>query len=260
MAPRGEYVAPRTTPIDHESLRTALSRAWSELDGTEPNAEGVSLLLAQSAIETDHGRKSKNWNVGGVKADGAELYTYAATLEVLPRKDANAALARSSPGAPCELAADDGGPMMTLRFLPNHPACAFAAYRTLDEGAQGFVALLARRYVSALECARQGDVVGYAEGLKSRGYFSGNLDAYRRNLESLVDGYRPPCLATECEIASALGRLGFWPADKLKTAVRNFQSVPEHHCVVDGVVGPQTRHAIRAALAALEATPTPPIG
>ncbi|WP_394847417.1 hypothetical protein LZC95_08120 [Pendulispora brunnea] len=205
--------------------------------------------MAQSALETQRGSKCINWNLAGIKHTTEALYTFSSTLEILPRRAGETALAKSTPSAPCELAEDQGGETITVRFGPNHPAACFAAYGSLEEGVHGFLSLLGGRYASALAAARDGDVAAYVRALKIHGYFTADEGDYLRNVAALVDEYRAPCLATRWELASAFARLGLWPADDFSLVVRRFQST--HRCRVDGIVGPETRRAIRAALAAL---------
>jgi len=249
----GEYVAPRKTPVDHESLRAALVAAWSAQMGAPPAANGVSMLLAQSAFETDRwsGSACRNWNLAGIKSDGKEgLFTFVQTEELLLREEGEALLAAATPSAPCELVADQGGDKILLRFSPNNPMCRFKAFQSLEEAAGEFVSTLMGRYHAALSHAQEGDVAGFVDELRKHGYFTGEEDRYRRGVDALYDAFRDPCLGANWEIARALSALGYWPADDFKRAAMRFQL--EHACRVDGDVGPQTRAAIRTALAALD--------
>jgi hypothetical protein len=47
------------------------------------------------------------------------------------------------------------------------------------------VKLLSRRYPEATQAAREGDPVGFVQGLKQRGYFTGDPAAYTRSVVSL---------------------------------------------------------------------------
>jgi hypothetical protein len=61
----------------------------------------------------------------------------------------------------------------------------FRAYGTAEEGAVDYVKLLNKRFPKALEAARAGDAEGFVRALKSRGYFTGDENAYVRSVTSL---------------------------------------------------------------------------
>jgi len=248
--PDSDYVAPAQSSVDHETLRTALAAAWTQRSGSAPSDDGVAILLAQAALETARWTRCPNWNFGGIKAEPGDRYTFSPTLEVLPRDVAEHNLAASTPDAPCERAADNGGPLVTVRYLPRSPSCRFASYSDMADGVRGYVGLLARRYGAALDAAHAGDVGGFVQALHARGYFTASAASYQRDIASLVDEYRLPCLSARWEIASAFSRFGIWPGQEFIAVVMRFQR--EHPPLkVDGAVGPKTRAAIRAALAAI---------
>jgi hypothetical protein len=236
----------RLTPVDHEELRATLASVWANLFGEIAPDDAIAILLAQSAFETNRWSACFNFNICGYKSTGAGLYTYGTTLEVLPRNVALRYVAASTVDEPCELVHDDGGEKLTVRFKPQHPVCRFRAYRSLGESVTGYVALLARRYLAAIEAAREGDVAAFVAQLAKGGYFTAPEDVYRRGVEALYEEYRLPCLSSHAELDEALGRLGY----DGPTAVREFQAEHMSPLDVDGVAGPRTRRALREALRA----------
>jgi hypothetical protein len=65
----------------------------------------------------------------------------------------------------------------------------FRAYGSVDEGAKDYVRLLINRYGDAVSAAERGDAAGFVQGLKQRGYFTGDPAAYERNIKSIAQGF-----------------------------------------------------------------------
>jgi hypothetical protein len=61
----------------------------------------------------------------------------------------------------------------------------FRAYASAEEGAADYVGLLARRYPEAVQAAQGGDPRGFVQGLKARGYFTGNEASYVKSVTAL---------------------------------------------------------------------------
>jgi hypothetical protein len=70
----------------------------------------------------------------------------------------------------------------------------FRAYRTAEEGADDYVALLQRRFPAALDAAKAGDPAGTVRALKQSGYFTGDEVAYTRSVTSMAREFAPDVL------------------------------------------------------------------
>jgi flagellum-specific peptidoglycan hydrolase FlgJ len=63
----------------------------------------------------------------------------------------------------------------------------FRAYTNADSGAKDYVSLLIRKFGSALEAAEAEDPTGFAQKLKSAGYYTGNEQAYASAVTRLAN-------------------------------------------------------------------------
>ncbi|MCA9642042.1 MAG: glucosaminidase domain-containing protein [Polyangiaceae bacterium] len=151
---RGEVAAVRTR-LSGEQAAEALSSAWESIHGEKPSKETLSILTAQWAHETGRGGSMYNYNFGGIKGSSPEgLSTSLRTREGWGKSE------------------------VTIRD-------SFRAYSTAEAGARDYLELLGARYGSALESAKAGDAEGFVHNLKSRGYFTGNEQAYVRSVSSM---------------------------------------------------------------------------
>jgi flagellum-specific peptidoglycan hydrolase FlgJ len=153
-----EVVAQRT-PISPEAARDAIARAYEELTGQPLDVKGQAILTAQWAHETAHGASMFNFNFGGLKGAG--------------------------PGGLSVSQRTTEGYGTTSRRIVDQ----FRAYGSVDEGAKDYVRLLLNRYGDAVSAAERGDAVGFVQGLKQRGYFTGDPIAYERNIKSIAQGF-----------------------------------------------------------------------
>jgi hypothetical protein len=184
------------TLVSAQEMSDALAVAWRRYFGREPVFHAIRVLLAQWALETGRGKSMIAFNCGGIKATENELHCYYTTPERLPRTQALAMLARSTPRAPVTLAsADDGGPFINILLHPSHPGCRFRAYKTLEDGALDYLALLRQRFERSWAAVVAGEPRTFARMLKSQGYYTGNENDYAAALASLFVEYsklRPP--------------------------------------------------------------------
>lgn len=149
-------VEPMRTRASMGEMRGAIDSAYRSLYGRAPTKATLDTLTAQAALETGRGEHMFNFNFGGIKGTSptGETARYR-TREVV-----------------------DGQSI--------HITDGFRAYRSLEDGAKDFVSLLSRRYAGALERADRGDVRGYAESLRSSGYYTAPVDEYALGLTRLV--------------------------------------------------------------------------
>ncbi len=150
-------VTPRTTKLSGSEAKAALTQAWRNVFGEEPNEKTSQILLAQWSLETGRGKAMMNYNFGGIKGAGPSgLTARYGTHEVENGKT---------------VSITDG----------------FRAYESPEEGATDYVRLLAKRYGSALDAARAGDPQGFVRGLKKNGYFTAPEAQYSAAITSLTN-------------------------------------------------------------------------
>ena len=147
--------ATRTRLAGDEAAR-ALRAAWTEVRGTPPSDETLSILVGQWAHETGRGASMLNFNFGGIKGTGPS-------------------------GLCASYNTHEGFGESAVRVVDQ-----FRAYESAEEGARDYVGLLARRYPDAVGAAERGDVQGFVRGLKARGYFTDNEATYMKSVQSLA--------------------------------------------------------------------------
>jgi hypothetical protein len=120
------------------------------------NESAQAILTAQWAHETGHGASMYNFNFGGIKGVGPS------GLTVTQRT-------REGYGAHERRISDQ-----------------FRAYSSPEEGAKDYVQLLLTRYSKAVAAAERGDAAGFVQGLKDKGYFTGDPTAYRNSIVAIA--------------------------------------------------------------------------
>src|SRR5690606_307978 len=131
---------------------------------SEPSNAALSVLLAQSALETGHWKHSYCFNLGNAKAtaswDGDWCFYFAD--EIVPATRAEIALALRAPRTDGKAGHDvvvtpisNGRAHVTL--YPDHEWCRFRAFETLQAGADDYLALLHERFAPAWSAVESGD-------------------------------------------------------------------------------------------------------
>jgi hypothetical protein len=123
--------------------------------GERPDEGTLAVLTAHWAHETGHGKSMLNFNFAGLKGTGPS-------------------------GMSASYMTREGWGDSEVRLNQT-----FRAYRSAREGAEDYVSLLARRYPGAVAAAAEGDATAFVGALKDGGYFTGNPEAYRRNVSAL---------------------------------------------------------------------------
>ena len=154
--PRGVVRATRTE-LSGSQAADALRGAWTKVHGEAPGQKTLAILTAQWAHETGRGASMLNYNFGGIKGTGPS-------------------------GLSAEYRTREGWGPTERRIVDR-----FRAYRTAEEGAVDYVQLLSTRYGAAVQAAKEGDSAGFVRGLKARGYFTGNEQAYVRSVTRLAN-------------------------------------------------------------------------
>jgi hypothetical protein len=135
-------------------IRAALGRALQATTGRAASGKTLDVLSAQVSLETAHGTQMYNYNFGGIKgvSPHGETANYM-THEVMDGQ--NVALSQG-----------------------------FRAYRSLDEGAKDYVAVLQARFPGALSSATHGDLGGFAHALKEAHYYTASEKEYAAGLQA----------------------------------------------------------------------------
>lgn len=178
----------KRTPVTPEQVFLALATAWQLLAGSPPSRDVLHILHAQSALETGHWRSIMNFNLGGAKRHAPHDWCFFTTTERFPHSVADRYLASSKPGAEVALVRQDAT-HKTLRFSGKQSMNCFASWETLDDAASAHLALLFRRFPTAIERAKAGDVDGYVRELKRRNYFTASEDEYKKAVGSIARRY-----------------------------------------------------------------------
>lgn len=178
----------KRTPVSPEQVLLSFATAWQMLTGSPPDRKVLHILHAQSALETGHWKSLWNFNLGGAKKHGTCDWTYFTTTERFPSETADKYLASSRPGAEVSLVKLEGT-HKTLKFSGKQSMNCFASWEDLDTASKDHLALLFRRFPTAIEKAKAGDVDGYVRELKKRGYFTASEEEYMKAVGSIARRY-----------------------------------------------------------------------
>ncbi len=147
-------VAPTKTPVSPADMYQAMVAQWPT---GSPTQGQVMILLAQWALETANGASMVQWNIGNVKhvsGDGLDWCTYTTTE-------------------------GSGANVQTLQQ-------SFKAYPNLQAGLGAFFAMFqgSGRYASAWPSVESGDVDGFAQALKAKGYYTASEASYAAGMKA----------------------------------------------------------------------------
>jgi len=160
--------------------REAFWIAFIRVLGVQPLPGQLALLLAHSALETGHWQIGLwNWNFGNVKA--SESYSgyhqYFRCNEVIDGK--------------------------VVWFDPPHLQTRFRAHLDAASGLVEHLEFLGvdttphngrpNRYAAAWAAMLRDQPVEYVKELKKAGYFTANLDSYKKSVVSLYNQFLPRC-------------------------------------------------------------------
>lgn len=178
-------VEAKRTPATYPDIVAALGVAWGRVFGGRPKPETLYVLAAQWALETARGKSMYNHNFAGIKAGPDQLHTYYPTTEVVTRATAERFLRNQTVSTRCEIAKDDGGLNVTLRFFPDNDVCRFRAYETIEDGAFDYLVLLQRRFALSWDPVVAGDPAEFSRALKRQGYYTADEPKYTALMVSL---------------------------------------------------------------------------
>jgi hypothetical protein len=214
------------TPVTPPQLFGALSRAWQKAFNETPHRTSLLVLLAQWALETGRGHSMHCYNLGNVKsAQKSGDWCFFRCNEIINGKE--------------------------VWFEPDHPACCFRAFASLDDGALDYLNTLHDRFKPAWPAVVAGDPQSFVHLLKINRYFTADEAQYTRSVVSLFNefsrtlpltvgsatsGAAMPDIYSPAGLSQTLTGLGF-PADPndSTSAVRAFQA--SQGLVTDGIAG-----------------------
>ena len=173
------------TPATAEQVQDAFIMAWQGQLGHLPEDKQVRVLMAQTALETQRWQKMIAFSIGGMKCGPEVDHCYYSTTEHLRENIADAYLRQSTPAAPVELVSDVGNGVFVIKLMPKHPGCRFRAFETLQDSCCYHVQELANRWPAAWNAAVDGNSDKFVRELKHGRYFSGDVDVYRKSVNSL---------------------------------------------------------------------------
>lgn len=188
------FIPAQRIPASIPEVYAALQKAWEKKLGAPGDKNSVCILLAQWAFETGRGKAMWNFNLGNQKGrpDGSDgrSWTFFACNEILPDKLAQSYLAKAGqrrdggPGLDTVITSSSNG-NSTVWFYPNHVACCFRAYDTLQEGADDYFDLIYKRFASCWPAVVAGDPAQFSHLLKKARYYTADESHYTRSLVSI---------------------------------------------------------------------------
>ena len=182
--------------------------------------EQLTVLLAQSCLETGWWRECYGYNLGNAKAHSQDVdhQYYACGESNLTPAQVKQAMALSKPRVddPSKPDCVVVGPG-EIKLWGNHPWARFLWFPTLDHGAEHYVQMLRKRFAKAWSSVLSGDPKRFAWDLKQLGYYTASFERYWPPLVSLFHRLLPleieePSLIeaaeTNLDKAFLLGELG----------------------------------------------------
>lgn len=162
----GLFVEDKLTPLTEAEGTYYLREAWKYLFGEYPSVNSLSLLWAQTVLETGRFKYLHLWNYGNIKRIKGEPWTSYKCSEVLNGKN--------------------------QWFFPYHPQTHFRAYKDALDGTIEYVKFLSqrKRYTEAWQWVIKGDPVEYCKALKKAGYFTADLGHYTKGVVSLTNEFK----------------------------------------------------------------------
>jgi hypothetical protein len=180
------------TPVSLVDFTRAAMRNWG---GALPSEKSLALLMGQYRVETGGmGENTWNWNVGNHKYSGSGDYMMLrGTCEAIPVSSVADLVARGAIKSPessnCRGQVAPAGKVM-VEWLPPHRTTWFQAFGSLDEGMRYHLDRLRKRFPRAWGALQEESTPeGFAQALKSQGYFTADAGAYARLLKTGYDAY-----------------------------------------------------------------------
>lgn len=189
---KAKHVETKKTVIKASEFRDMLRETLKEANGGVNVPERmVSLLTAQSALETGHWEYLWNWNFGNTKASEKTEGMFM-NLRNVREVDRDGKERWYSPEGEID---DRDGELIGDRYPvpPGHPATRFRAYEDARKGLIAWLGVLSSKFPRSWAAAMGGvSPTDYAKALKSEQYYSGSETGYAAQLEKLALQYGIP--------------------------------------------------------------------
>lgn len=140
-----------TTHATPAQMAASIGRGYQTATGKVPSHNMLQTLTAQAMVETSSGQAMNNYNFGNVHGKNASGQSF-----VGPDKDKSGNI-----------------------YYTN-----FRAYDSLDDGAADYVKLITGSYSNTLPYAEQNDLAGFAQALKTKGYYEATVADYTAGLQA----------------------------------------------------------------------------
>ena len=173
------------TAVSAQDVLEGLAQAYADFFQAPIDITPLKVLLAQSAFETGWWHFMWNNNLGNYKAvpNGQFDWTYFTCNEYLTDAQIPAAWRNDSR---ITITPREGTNTFNVVIQPDHPACCFASFKNLTDGATAYLTRLVRVYSDpsdqgpkdAWHWACQGDIPKFVAALHSHGYFTDDIDHY----------------------------------------------------------------------------------
>jgi hypothetical protein len=187
---KATHVETKQTPIAGPDVRDLFREVLSAANKGAVSERAVTLLTAQSALETGHWKHLYNWNFANLKA-GEDTSGFYMNLRNV-REVIDGSEKWFSPEGEID---DRDGVLVGEEYPvpPGHPQTRFRAYQSAQEGAMALVARLMSKYPNSWHALlNDSDAEKYARALKSEKYYTASEKAYATALEKLVLQYSIP--------------------------------------------------------------------
>jgi hypothetical protein len=167
------FIEDRVTPLPVDELIGGMIGGYETNmgEGARPSSKLLACLVAQACLETGNGVHLHCYNLGNVKA------------------------ARDWEGLACQYRCNEIIEGKVKWFDPPHPQTWFRAFLSAADGCAEFVGFLANRdrYRKAWDRAVAGDPSGFVLALGAAGYFTANVETYRRAVASIANRVELAC-------------------------------------------------------------------
>lgn len=173
-------VPDRLTPLKLNEAIAAFAHAYETVTGEAPTCESLTIIVAQSALETGQWKSMHCYNYGNVKAGRFPRgrYTQFKCNEIIDGKE--------------------------VWFSPPEWQCSFKAYESAADGAAELIRFLAvdttpyngkpNRYESAWDELEAGNLPDYVSELADAGYFTASRSLYLKGMQQLYAQFMPSVL------------------------------------------------------------------
>lgn len=177
-------VAAVRTPLAVRDAYDAIATAC----GDAP-LRAVDIVVAQACFEGGWFRETWNFNPFNHRPGPGEDYCERDCGENVPRSLADAWVKREPDLVSIDriYVDSDGTTKAAVAIKAGSLLSRFKVYRSFDEAIGEHISQLRTRYASAWARAMSGDVDGYAERLKTAGYYTADVATYKRTLRGVLD-------------------------------------------------------------------------